>query len=128
MDVRMPGIDGIEATRRLVEHFVRATRAPEDASARLAALTVREREVLTLITRGRFNTEIAAELHLSESTVKTHVGRVLAKLDVRDRVHSVIAGYECGLARAPVPGETAPVPDLAASVTYDSAPVPSETR
>ena len=87
-------------TRRLITHFLTSP-APGSGSAgdRLAVLTAREREVLTLIARGLSNPEIAAELHLSEGTVKTHVGRILSKLDLRDRVHAVILAYECGLAR-----------------------------
>ncbi|MFI1990601.1 response regulator [Actinoplanes sp. NPDC020271] len=86
-------------TRRLIAHYLGST-PPEPAAAdrRLAMLTTREREVLTLVTRGLSNAEIAAVLVLSESTVKTHLGRVLAKLDLRDRVQAVILGYECGLA------------------------------
>jgi DNA-binding NarL/FixJ family response regulator len=164
MDVRMPALDGIEATRRIVaarpearvlvlttfdldeyafgglnagaSGFLlkdappaelvaairtvaagdaivspRVTRAmidlyrgglPDPAGVRRASsidlLSEREREVLVAIGRGLSNSEIARELFLSESTVKTHVGRVLAKLDARDRVHAVIFAYENGLA------------------------------
>ncbi|MFI5889737.1 response regulator [Actinoplanes sp. NPDC051513] len=85
-------------TRRLFAHYLGRTPAPPSADERLAALTGREREILTLITRGLSNAEIAAALSLAESTVKTHLGRILAKLDLRDRVQAVILGYECGLA------------------------------
>jgi DNA-binding NarL/FixJ family response regulator len=84
-------------TRRLIEHFVKAApRPPRDAS-RLDVLTAREREVLVLITRGLSNGEIAETLVLSEGTVKGHVNRILAKLDLRDRVQAVILGYRTGL-------------------------------
>jgi DNA-binding NarL/FixJ family response regulator len=89
-------------TRRLIAHYLGRTPAPPTADQRLAALTTREREVLTLVTRGLSNPEIAGALVLSESTVKTHLGRILAKLGLRDRVQAVILGYECGLA-APNP-------------------------
>lgn len=89
-------------TRRLVEVYV--ARPPHGAADTgvLAALTVREREVLTALAQGRSNAEIGLGLHVSEGTVKTHVSRILAKLDLRDRVQAVIAAYELGLI---VPGE-----------------------
>ena len=84
-------------TRRLIAHFVGDAEAPADRSGRLAALTAREREVLTLIARGRSNTEIGQDLHLAPGTIRTHIGRIFAKLDLRDRVQAVILAYECGL-------------------------------
>jgi len=84
-------------TRRLIAHFLDGTPAPAHRPERLAALTAREREVFTLIARGRSNDEIAQDLHLSPGTVRTHIGRVFAKLALRDRVQAVILAYECGL-------------------------------
>jgi DNA-binding NarL/FixJ family response regulator len=84
-------------TRRLVAEFARAPRPRE---VRLDGVTEREREVLVLIARGRSNAEIMAELHLSAGTVKTHVGRLLHKLQARDRAQLVIAAYESGLVTA----------------------------
>jgi DNA-binding NarL/FixJ family response regulator len=85
-------------TRSVIEEFARRAPGEPDASPRLAELTEREREVLLLLTRGRSNAEIAADLVVSEATVKTHVAHVLMKLGVRDRVQAVIFAYECGLA------------------------------
>jgi DNA-binding NarL/FixJ family response regulator len=83
-------------TKRLIEHFIR-TAPPATPPAELSDLTPREVEVLTLIARGLSNGEIAADLVLSEATVKTHVKHVLAKLGVRDRVQAVVFAYEAGL-------------------------------
>ena len=85
-------------TRRLIERFADLGH-PAPRPPAVDALTVREVEVLRLLARGRSNAEIAAELVVSEHTVKTHVAHVLAKLDVRDRIQAVILAYECGLVR-----------------------------
>ncbi|BBH70416.1 DNA-binding response regulator [Actinoplanes sp. OR16] len=83
-------------TRRLVERY--ASGAAEPALHReLGTLTPREREVLTMLGRGLSNTEIAGSFHLSEATVKTHVARIFAKLELRDRAQAVVLAYETGL-------------------------------
>jgi DNA-binding NarL/FixJ family response regulator len=88
------------ATRRLVERFLDAAPPdPAERAATLAPLTTREREVLTLLGRGLSNAEVAQRLYLSEATVKTHVGRVLGKLGLRDRIQAVVLAYETGLIR-----------------------------
>jgi DNA-binding NarL/FixJ family response regulator len=84
-------------TRRLIEEFARRPVPRPEGPEELAALTAREREILTLIAGGLTNGEIAAHLVLGESTVKTHVGNILMKLDLRDRVQAVVLAYETGL-------------------------------
>ncbi|WP_174435797.1 response regulator [Demequina globuliformis] len=86
------------STRRLLAKVAELDTEAADASA-LSGLTDREREVLVLMAKGRSNQEICADLFLAEPTVKTHVGRVLAKLGARDRVQAVVIAYECGLVR-----------------------------
>jgi DNA-binding NarL/FixJ family response regulator len=86
-------------TRRLIEEFVRRPPPGDAAPERLAPLTEREREVMALIARGLSNGEIAERLYLSGATVKTHVNRILGKLDLRDRVQAVVLAYETGLVR-----------------------------
>jgi DNA-binding NarL/FixJ family response regulator len=88
-------------TRRLIERFVRTGAAA--AAEILAELTERELDVLRLVARGRSNAEIAADLVVSEATVKTHIGRIFAKLGVRDRAQAVIAAYEAGLVQPGAP-------------------------
>ncbi|MFC9397865.1 response regulator [Streptomyces sp. NPDC057027] len=89
-------------TRRLLDAYIHhlpasATARPPEEDPRLAPLTDREREILTVIGRGWSNAEIGERLHLAESTVKTHVGRILAKTGTRDRVQAVILAYDTGL-------------------------------
>jgi DNA-binding NarL/FixJ family response regulator len=91
-----PGI-----TRRLIERFVEGAPPAREQHPLLQSLTEREREVLTLVSRGLSNGEIAASLVIAEQTVKTHVSRILQKLELRDRVQVVVFGYENGLV---VPG------------------------
>jgi DNA-binding NarL/FixJ family response regulator len=91
-------------TRRMIAEFAKRP-LPQDEPA-LEQLTGREREVLILIARGRSNAEIAAQLYISDATVKTHVKRVLAKLALRDRVQAVVLAYETGLVH---PGDVSTV-------------------
>jgi DNA-binding NarL/FixJ family response regulator len=89
-----------KATRRLIDRFVTLLPNPErqgERDAVLSALTDREQDVFLELATGRSNREIAAHLHVSEGTVKVHVGKILAKLDLRDRVQAVVLAYESGL-------------------------------
>jgi DNA-binding NarL/FixJ family response regulator len=88
-----------QVTKRLIEEFASRPTPPPDGPVELAELTTREREILTLIARGLTNSEIANDLVLGESTVKTHVGNILSKLRLRDRVQAVVLAYETGLIR-----------------------------
>jgi DNA-binding NarL/FixJ family response regulator len=84
-------------TRKLIERFVSGPLVTDERPAEMALLSGREQDVLMRIARGCSNAEIAAELFLSEATVKTHVAAVLRKLDLRDRVQAVVWAYESGL-------------------------------
>jgi len=90
-------------TRRLIAEFIRRPEPARRPVPTLVGITDREREVLTLIARGLCNSEIEHHLHLSRGTVKTHIGRLLAKLGARDRAQLVIVGYETGLVGAAAP-------------------------
>jgi DNA-binding NarL/FixJ family response regulator len=90
-------------TKRLIQEFSRTAATQRSAPASLDELTPRELEVFKLIARGMSNAEIAAELVVSETTVKTHVARVLMKLGIRDRVQAVVLAYESGVV---APGST----------------------
>ncbi|MCW5951911.1 MAG: response regulator transcription factor [Propionibacteriaceae bacterium] len=88
------------ATRRLLDHVIPTLpTSPEGNDPRLEVLTDREREVLIEIAAGATNAEIATKLYMAEGTVKTHIGRLLAKLEARDRVGLVLIAYETGLVR-----------------------------
>ena len=90
-------------TRRLIEEFAKRRAPARWKATDVESLTERESEVLRLLARGRSNQEIAAELHVGEATIKTHVAHVLDKLDLRDRVQAVIFAYELGLVQ---PGQS----------------------
>ena len=84
-------------TKRLIEDFTRAAAPPESPPAALDQLTARELEVFKLVARGMSNAEIAQSLVVSDTTVKTHVARILMKLSLRDRVQAVVLAYESGI-------------------------------
>jgi DNA-binding NarL/FixJ family response regulator len=87
-------------TRRLIAEFARRPEPAQSPVRRLDGVTEREREVLTLIAKGMSNTEVCKHLHLTMATVKTHIGRLLSKLQARDRAQLVIVAYETGLVSA----------------------------
>jgi DNA-binding NarL/FixJ family response regulator len=91
-------------TRKLIEAFARRPASVAPPPSRLASLTPRERDILLLVARGRSNLEIAADLVVSEATVKTHIGHLLTKLGLRDRVQAVILAYETGTITPGHPG------------------------
>jgi len=90
-------------TRKLVEEFVRRSPSAPNANPGLNRLSDRELEVLKVVARGLSNSEIARTLHLSEATVKTHVGHILDKLELRDRVQAVVLAYESGVVQPGTP-------------------------
>ncbi|WP_229076399.1 response regulator transcription factor [Actinoplanes sp. DH11] len=92
-------------TRTVIDRMTSAVPPDPVIVARFRGLTVRERDVLALVARGLSNAEVAERLFVEESTIKTHMKRILAKLDVRDRVQAVVAAYETGLIR---PGSAGP--------------------
>jgi DNA-binding NarL/FixJ family response regulator len=95
-------------TRRLIERFAPADAPNADLHRDLAVLSPRELDVLKLLAQGLSNAELAARLHVSETTVKTHVGRILFKLKLRDRAQAIVFAYESGLIRPGTSGRTSP--------------------
>jgi DNA-binding NarL/FixJ family response regulator len=89
-------------TRRLLDRVAPTLRISREAASQFDQLTARERDVLQMVATGRSNSEIAAQLHIGETTVKTHVSHLLEKLELRDRVQAVVLAYEGGLV---APGE-----------------------
>jgi DNA-binding NarL/FixJ family response regulator len=94
----------VRITRRLIEDFAARTDPLEPPTAVLEQFTPREREVLVLVARGLSNGEIATRLVVTEATVKSHVGSILTKLDLRDRVQAVVFAYEDGIVATGDPG------------------------
>ncbi len=88
-----------KVTRSLIADYVARPSAPAKINSSLSALTERELDVMRLVAKGRSNSEVAEELFLAEQTVKTHVSRILSKLNLRDRTQMVVAAYEAGLVR-----------------------------
>jgi DNA-binding NarL/FixJ family response regulator len=99
-------------TRRLIEEFARrpTTTATTDTHQPLDQLTERESEILTLMARGLSNSELAAQLYIGESTVKSHIKHILTKLGARDRVHAIVHAYQAGLVRAAPHPQAGPPP------------------
>lgn len=114
-------------TRRLIERFARPDNARAELHRDLAALTPREREVLTRLAGGLSNTELADALHLSETTVKTHITRILTKLRLRDRVQAVVVAYETGLV-TPGNHDSAAAQDLSGASRDQIAADPGNCR
>jgi DNA-binding NarL/FixJ family response regulator len=96
-------------TRRLIDEFATQPQQHTSTPAKMAQLTPREREVLTLLARGLSNTEVAAHLFISEATVKTHLARLMMKLGVREKAQAVVAAYQTGLVQPPAP-RSSPAP------------------
>jgi DNA-binding NarL/FixJ family response regulator len=94
---------GAAVTRRLIDEFAARPEQNTPTPTEMAQLTPREREVLTLLARGLSNADVAIQLFISEATVKTHLARVMAKLNVREKSQAVAAAYQTGLVQAPSP-------------------------
>jgi DNA-binding NarL/FixJ family response regulator len=103
------GLFAPSVTRRLIEHFSVQNSTPT-ATPVLESLTSREREILKLLAGALSNAEIAGQLYISEHTVRTHVARILSKLQLHDRAQAIVVAYETGLIRAGNPGQVSRAP------------------